>query len=110
MSNPIEITESAVQQVAEILNSENNGQGAVRISVLSGGCSGFQYGFTIDNKTFEDDWQFVKDGASIIVDSMSLEYLQGATVDYKRQLAGSSFVILNPNSKSSCGCGKSFSA
>ena len=110
MENVLEVTESAIKQVADILNSENNGIGAVRISVLSGGCSGFQYGFSIDNKTFEDDWRFVKDGASIVVDSMSLEYLQGATLDYKRQLSGSSFVLSNPNSKSSCGCGKSFSA
>ena len=106
---PVDLTERAAKRINDVLRKEPQGS-MLRVAVNGGGCSGFQYGFSIDDKTFEDDWRFVKDGASIVVDSMSLEYLQGATLDYKRQLSGSSFVLSNPNSKSSCGCGKSFSA
>lgn len=106
-SETLTITESAVQQFAEILGDKPGH--SVRIFVRSGGCSGFQYGFAIDDTAEDDDWKFNKDGANVVVDTVSLEYLQGAVVDYKKELSGANFVISNPNAKSSCGCGSSFS-
>ena len=74
-----------------------------------GGCSGFSYGFTLDEEQSEDDFVIDKNGLSVLVDSMSMQYLQGATIDFKEDLMGSSFVINNPNAQSTCGCGSSFS-
>ena len=77
--------------------------------VTGGGCSGFQYGFEFDDKVSEDDIKVEKDGATMVVDAMSAQYLGGATVDYEEGLEGSRFVINNPNAASTCGCGASFS-
>ncbi len=107
----VTITESAVKQIQEIMKEEGpDFNSALRIFVQGGGCSGFQYGFTFDNEVNEDDWQFNKDGVKVVVDSMSMQYLEGATIDFKKQLSGANFVISNPNAKSSCGCGSSFAA
>lgn len=106
-SETLTITDSAVQQFAEILSDKPGS--SVRIFVRSGGCSGFQYGFAIDDAVEDDEWKFNKNGANVVVDTVSLEYLQGAVVDYKKELSGANFVISNPNAKSSCGCGSSFS-
>jgi iron-sulfur cluster insertion protein len=109
MQTMITITESALAKVADILAEENNPAVKLRTFVQGGGCSGFSYGFTLDEEQNEDDFVIEKPGAVIIVDSMSMQYLQGATIDYKEELMGSQFVISNPNAQSTCGCGSSFS-
>jgi iron-sulfur cluster insertion protein len=105
----IEITASAITKIADILAEENNPLVKLRTFVQGGGCSGFQYGFTLDEETNEDDFVIEKHGATILIDAMSMQYLQGSTIDYKDDLMGSSFVINNPNASGSCGCGSSFS-
>jgi iron-sulfur cluster insertion protein len=105
----IEITQSAILKIADILAEENNPRLMLRTFVQGGGCSGFQYGFTLDEETNEDDFVIKKPGATILIDAMSMQYLQGASIDYKEELMGSSFVINNPNASGNCGCGSSFS-
>lgn len=107
----IEVSESAKQKIAEILLEE--GGKFVRTFVQGGGCSGFQYGFTIDDEQNDDDFvidfkMFDRDFA-VVVDAMSMQYLTGASIDYKDELNGSQFVIKNPNATTTCGCGSSFS-
>ena len=105
----ITITESALAKIVDILAEENNPNLKLRTFVQGGGCSGFQYGFTLDEEQNEDDFVIENPGAVLLVDSMSLQYLQGATIDYKEDLHGSQFSIKNPNAQSTCGCGSSFS-
>ena len=105
----IEITESALAKIADILAEENNPKVKLRTFVQGGGCSGFSYGFTLDEEQNEDDFVFEKPGVVVVIDSMSMQYLQGATIDYKEELMGSSFTIKNPNAQTTCGCGSSFS-
>lgn len=102
------ITLSAVEKIKDLLAEENNPNMKVRTFVQGGGCSGFQYGFTFDETVNEDDF-LIGEGVSIIVDSMSMQYLEGATIDYKDDITGSQFVISNPNATTTCGCGSSFS-
>lgn len=107
----VTVTDDAATQILEIVQAEGEGfQGLLRIYVQGGGCSGFQYGFTFDENVAEDDLVVEKNGAKILVDSMSLQYLSGSTIDYKKSLSGSNFVITNPNVTSTCGCGSSFAA
>ena len=80
----------------------------VRAYIQGGGCSGFQYGFEFDENQAEDDFAIVTDGVTLLVDPLSLQYLAGATVDYSESLSGAQFVIRNPNAKTTCGCGSSF--
>lgn len=101
----ITITESAKTRITSILAEENNPALKVRAFVQGGGCSGFQYGFTLDENTDPDD-DFEVDG--ILVDSMSMQYMTGATIDYREDSMGASFVIDNPNAQTTCGCGSSF--
>lgn len=108
--DPINITEPCLAKVADLLAEENNPALALRVFVQGGGCSGFQYGFTFDDRQAEDDFEVVKEGVRVLVDSMSYQYLVGATVDYKEDQYGSQFVINNPGATSTCGCGSSFSA
>ena len=107
--NILELKPSAVEKIRDILAEENNPKIKLRIFVQGGGCSGMQYGFTLDEETNEDDFSMDFDGVPLLVDSMSSQYLQGATVDYKEDLMGSEFKIINPNAQTSCGCGSSFS-
>lgn len=104
----IEITDSAITKISEILAEENNPKVKLRTFVQGGGCSGFSYGFTLDEEQNEDDFVVEKSGVNILVDSMSMQYLQGAVIDYKDELMGASFVINNPQAVSTCGCGSSF--
>ncbi len=104
----IEITESAAAKIKDIIAEENNPNVKLRTFVQGGGCSGFQYGFTLDEAQNEDDFIIDCPGVTILVDSMSMQYLQGATIDYKEDLMSSSFVINNPHAVSTCGCGSSF--
>ena len=108
--DPINITESCMSKVADLLAEENNPKLALRVFVQGGGCSGFQYGFTFDDAQAEDDFEIVKESVRVLVDSMSYQYLVGATIDYKEDTMGSQFVINNPGATSTCGCGSSFSA
>lgn len=100
---------SAVEKLRDILAEENNPNSMLRVFVQGGGCSGFQYGFTLDEAQNEDDFDFVYEDVKVVVDAMSMQYLQNATINYKEDLTGSSFVIENPQAQSTCGCGSSFS-
>ena len=105
----IEITDTAKGKITELLREENNPNLKLRTFVQGGGCSGFSYGYTIDEDQAEDDWELPIGEFKVLIDSMSMQYLQGAEIDYKEDLNGSSFSIKNPNAVSSCGCGSSFS-
>lgn len=105
----ITVTESAVAKIKDIMAEENNPQLKLRVFVQGGGCSGMQYGFTLDEQQHEDDWDLDINGVRVLVDSMSGGYLQGATIDYKEDQYGSSFNIKNPSAVTTCGCGSSFS-
>jgi iron-sulfur cluster insertion protein len=105
----ITITDSAVEKLRDILAEENNPALKLRVFVQGGGCSGMSYGFTLDETQAEDDWDIEANGVTVLVDSMSGGYLQGATIDYREDQYGSSFSISNPNAQTTCGCGSSFS-
>jgi iron-sulfur cluster insertion protein len=105
----ITLTESAVAKLRDLFAEENNPALLLRVFVQGGGCSGFQYGFTFDESRNEDDFDFSYDDIKVVVDSMSLQYLQDASIDYKEDLMNASFVINNPQAQSTCGCGSSFS-
>jgi len=104
----ITISESAKEKIKDILYQEGNPKLSLRTFVQGGGCSGFSYGFTLDEELNEDDFEIPLDEFKVLVDSMSMQYLQGSTIDYKEELMGSNFVINNPNATSKCGCGSSF--
>ena len=106
---PIVFTDSAAGKVAELVAEEGNPELKLRVFVQGGGCSGFQYGFEFDENRAEDDVAVDTDGVSLLVDPLSLQYLMGAEVDYSESLQGAQFVIRNPNAKTTCGCGSSFS-
>jgi iron-sulfur cluster insertion protein len=103
------VSESAVAKIKDILAEENNPNLKLRVFVQGGGCSGFQYGFTLDDAQAEDDWDLDIGGIHVLVDSMSGGYLQGAEVDYREDTMGASFTIKNPTAQTTCGCGSSFS-
>jgi iron-sulfur cluster assembly accessory protein len=105
--NAISVTERATKRVAEILSKEPPGA-MFRVSVSGGGCSGFQYGFAIDQSRGEDDIVLGRDGVTVLIDSVSAEYMAGSEVDFVTDLMGQSFRITNPLAKASCGCGTSF--
>jgi iron-sulfur cluster insertion protein len=105
----ITVSQSATAKIQDILAEENNPALKLRVFVQGGGCSGMQYGFTLDDVQNEDDWDLDVDGVRILVDSMSGGYLQGAEIDYKDDVMGASFTIKNPNAQTTCGCGSSFS-
>ena len=106
---PVTISQNAARRIAELLSAEAEAGHRLRIAVTGGGCSGFQYNFTFDNVTNDDDVVIEKNGASIVIDAISREYLAGAEVDFVEDLIGSAFAIRNPNATASCGCGNSFS-
>lgn len=109
MADPLVFTESAANKVKELIEEEGNPSLKLRVFVSGGGCSGFQYGFTFDEEVNEDDTQLQKNGVTLLIDSMSYQYLVGAEIDYTDGLEGSQFVIRNPNATTTCGCGSSFS-
>jgi iron-sulfur cluster insertion protein len=108
--SPLIFTDSAASKVKELIDEEGTPGLKLRVFVTGGGCSGFQYGFTFDENVNEDDTTVEKGGVTLLIDSMSFQYLVGAEIDYKEGLEGSQFVIKNPNAVSTCGCGSSFSA
>jgi iron-sulfur cluster insertion protein len=105
----VAVTASAAKRIAEILKEDGTPGMMLRIAVSGGGCSGFQYGFTLDDARADDDLAVVRDGVTVLVDSVSVEYMQGAEVDFVEDMIGASFQIKNPNATSKCGCGSSFS-
>lgn len=107
---PIVFTDAAAKKVHELILDEDNPDLMLRVFISGGGCSGFQYGFTFDEKTEEGDSSVENQGVKLVVDPMSVQYLMGAEIDYKEDLEGSRFVIKNPNATTTCGCGSSFSA
>lgn len=109
MPSPIVFTDSAATKVKQLIDEEGNAELKLRVFVTGGGCSGFQYGFTFDEVTNEDDTVMEKGGVTLLIDAMSFQYLVGAEIDYKEDLQGAQFVIKNPNATSTCGCGSSFS-
>ncbi|MGL5741410.1 MAG: iron-sulfur cluster insertion protein ErpA [Legionella sp.] len=114
-TSDIHFTVSAADKVTELIKEENNFNLNLRVSITGGGCSGFQYGFSFDEEINEDDTvvvQHCSDGISsvkLLVDSMSYQYLHDAEIDYIQGIQGEQFVIRNPNAKTTCGCGSSFS-
>jgi iron-sulfur cluster insertion protein len=105
---PLEFTVEAAAKVRELIAEEGNAALKLRVYIQGGGCSGFQYGFEFDEGRNEDDFAIVTDGVTLLVDPLSLQYLAGAIVDYSESLSGAQFVIRNPNAKTTCGCGSSF--
>jgi iron-sulfur cluster insertion protein len=102
------ISDSAAKKIKSIIDDEDSSL-KLRIFVEGGGCSGFQYGFTLEEKPpAEDDFTFEKDGIQVVVDVMSMQYLNEAEIDYEQSLLGAEFKIKNPNVKATCGCGSSF--
>jgi iron-sulfur cluster insertion protein len=106
---PLQFSASAAAKVQELIAEEGNTNLKLRLYVTGGGCSGFSYGFAFDDQVNEDDTRIDRDGVSLLVDAMSLQYLMGADIDYEDGLEGSRFVIHNPNAQTTCGCGSSFS-
>jgi iron-sulfur cluster insertion protein len=110
MPAPLVFTDSAANKVKQLIDEEGNADLKLRVFVSGGGCSGFQYGFTFDETQNEDDTAMQKNGVTLLIDSMSYQYLVGAEIDYTSGVEGEQFVIKNPNATSTCGCGSSFSA
>lgn len=106
---PVLFTDAAANKVRELLYEEPDPDQKLRVFVTGGGCSGFQYGFKFDKETEEGDTVIVKNGVTLLVDPMSIQYLAGAEIDYKESVEGAQFVIRNPNATTTCGCGSSFS-
>jgi iron-sulfur cluster insertion protein len=109
MPTPLVFTDNAARKVKELIEEEKNPALMLRVFVSGGGCSGFQYGFTFDEAVQEGDTKVSKNDVTLLIDPMSFQYLMGAEIDYQENLQGSQFVIKNPNAKTSCGCGSSFS-
>ncbi len=108
-ASPFNFSDSAANKVKELIAEEGNPDLKLRVFVTGGGCSGFQYGFTFDEVQNEDDTTMEKNGVTLLIDSMSMQYMMGAEIDYTEGLEGAQFVIRNPNAVSTCGCGSSFS-
>ena len=110
MPAPLVFTDNAAGKVKQLIDEEGNTDLKLRVFVTGGGCSGFQYGFTFEETVNEDDTSMEKNGVTLLIDPMSLQYLGGAEIDYQDGAEGAQFVIKNPNATSTCGCGSSFSA
>ena len=108
MTTDVTITERAARKIGEILRAEPSGA-KLRLSVMGGGCSGFQYRFDVDREQAQDDVAIARDGVTVLIDQMSLQYMAGSEIDFVDDLIGASFKVNNPQAKASCGCGTSFS-
>ncbi|WP_343553250.1 iron-sulfur cluster insertion protein ErpA [Pantoea sp.] len=106
---PLQFTDAAAKKVKNLIADEENPELKLRVYITGGGCSGFQYGFTFDDQMNDGDMTIEKQGVALVVDPMSLQYLVGGSVDYTEGLEGSRFIVTNPNAKTTCGCGSSFS-
>lgn len=105
---PFKISQSAASRIAEIVRADGKPGLKLRVAVSGGGCSGFQYGFTLDDVRNPDDILVEENGVGVVVDRISLEYVKNAEIDFVRDLSGAFFQVRNPNATSSCGCGNSF--
>lgn len=105
---PINFSDSAARRVGELIDGDERDGLMLRVFVQGGGCSGFQYGFQLDDSRNEDDLSVDREDVTMLVDALSFQYLQGSTVDYVDDLMGARFVVSNPNANSTCGCGASF--
>ncbi len=108
MDAGIQFSSRAAGKVRELIDDEGNPALKLRVFITGGGCSGFSYGFTFDDDTAEDDAVIERDGVTALVDPLSYQYLVGAQIDYREDLAGAQFVVANPNASATCGCGNSF--
>ncbi len=108
LAHPVTLSDRAVRRIAKILSGEPNGT-ALRISVSGGGCSGFQYGFDLDRDRTDEDLIIERDGAVVLIDTVSLPYMDGSEIDFVDDLMGQAFKVNNPHATASCGCGTSFS-
>ena len=106
---PLVFTSSAATKVRELIAEEGNDALMLRVFITGGGCSGFQYGFTFDEKITDGDTVVENNGVKLLIDPMSYQYLLGAEISYTEGLEGAQFVIRNPNASTTCGCGSSFS-
>ncbi len=102
-------SDQAAKKVRALTMEEANEDLKLRVFVSGGGCSGFEYGFTFDDEIEDDDIEVENSGVSLVIDSLSFEYLVGSSIDYREDLQGSRFVVINPNATTTCGCGNSFS-
>ncbi|HEY9079838.1 iron-sulfur cluster insertion protein ErpA [Magnetovibrio sp.] len=109
MQNALKIGDGAVTRIKALIENEGNPDLKLRIGVSGGGCSGFQYNFSLDDKVNDDDVVFERDGINVVVDETSIPFVGGATIDFKTDLMGAYFTMDNPNASSTCGCGTSFS-
>lgn len=109
LKNSIQISDNAIQKIKNLTSEKKNSKMKLRIYILGGGCSGFQYGFKLDQNIHKNDFILEKSGINIIIDIISFQYLIGGKLDFIENLNGSKFVIKNPNAKTTCGCGLSFS-
>tara|TARA_B100000586_G_C20067089_1_gene408969 strand:+ start:550 stop:909 length:360 start_codon:yes stop_codon:yes gene_type:complete len=107
--DPLVFSENAANKVKKLIEEEKNPSLNLRVFITGGGCSGFQYGFTFDEKIQDGDSEIEKCGVKLLVDPTSIQYLRGAEIDYQESIEGSQFIIRNPNAKTTCGCGSSFS-
>ncbi|MBV9044358.1 MAG: iron-sulfur cluster insertion protein ErpA [Alphaproteobacteria bacterium] len=105
---PVTVSARAAKRIAEILKTEPANT-MLRLAVTGGGCSGFQYNFALDETRMDDDLVVERDGATVLIDPVSLDFLKGAEIDFSNDLIGAAFKVNNPNAQSSCGCGTSFS-
>ena len=110
MEADIIFTDQAALKVKDLIADEGNPNLKLRVYITGGGCSGYQYGFTFDEVKAEDDWEVQNQEVGLLIDAASYTLLQGATIDYKSDINGEQFIIRNPNAKTTCGCGSSFSA
>jgi iron-sulfur cluster insertion protein len=106
----LKISDAALARVRELIAEEGKPALKLRVFIEGGGCSGFQYGFSFDEQRADDDFVLARGGIELLVDPLSMQYLEGAEVDYVEQLSGAQFVIHNPNARTTCGCGSSFTA
>ena len=109
ITSPLIFSVAAASKVKELIEDEGNDALMLRVFISGGGCSGFQYGFTFDEKVGEGDTIVENEGVKLLVDPMSFQYLSGAEIDYSEGMEGAQFVIRNPNASTTCGCGSSFS-
>lgn len=105
----LNVSDQAIAKIKALLDQETNNNLSLRVFVTGGGCSGFQYGFKLDDEQDDEDTKISNAGISVVIDSLSMQYIYGSTLDYTEDLEGSKFIIENPNAVTTCGCGSSFS-
>lgn len=103
------LEQGAIKKLKELISEEGNPNLMLRVFVQGGGCAGFSYGFSFEEYQNEDDFDFMYEDIKVVVDAMSMQYLEGSTIDYKEDFLSSNFVVINPQATTTCGCGSSFS-